>query len=283
MTKIHQFKQNQFINLNGKLYDLNSPKIMGIINCTPDSFFSGSRKTLIKDILHTVEKMLENGVNIIDIGGTSTRPNAVIPSIEEEIQRIEAPIKAIRNEFKDLVISLDTMRNEVAKVGIEEGISIINDVSGGLYDEKLLDLVAQKKVPYILTFNNGNEINTVPLATERNILTESLRFFSERIQKLKIIGIKDVIIDPGFGFDKTLEENFSLLNNFELLQILEKPILVGISRKSMIYKKLKIKPDDSLNGTTILNTVTFLKNAAIFRVHDVKEMNEIRELLNRNS
>ncbi len=283
MTKIHQFKQNQFINLNGKLYDLNTPKIMGIINCTPDSFFSSSRKTLIKDVLHTVEKMLENGVDIIDMGGASTRPNAMIPSIEEEIQRIEAPIKAIRNEFKDVVISLDTMRNEVAKVGIDEGISIINDVSGGLYDEKLIGLVAQKKVPYILTFNNGNEINTLPLDSKRNILKESIVFFSERINDLKNLGIKDVIIDPGFGFDKTLEENFSLLNNFELLQILEKPILVGTSRKSMIYKKLNIASDESLNGTTVLNTVTFMKNAAIFRVHDVKEMNEIRELLIRKS
>ena len=283
MTKIHQFKQNQFINLNGKLYDLNSPKIMGIINSTPDSFFSGSRKTLIKDILHTVEKMLENGVDIIDIGGASTRPNAVIPTIKEEIQRIEAPIKAIRNEFKDLVISLDTMRNEVAKVGIEEGISIINDVSGGLYDEKLLDLVAQKKVPYILTFNNGNEINTVPLATERNILTESIVFFSERINDLKNLGINDIIIDPGFGFDKTLEENFKLLNNLELLQILEKPILVGISRKSMIYKKLEINPEDSLNGTSVLNTASFIKGTSIFRVHDVKEMNQIRQLLIGNN
>lgn len=279
MTKIHQFKQNRFINLNGNLYDLNSPKIMGIINCTPDSFYSESRKTQIDEILKTVETMLENGVDIIDIGGASTRPNALIPTLEVEINRIQEPIKALKKEFKDLIISLDTMRSAVAKVGIDEGISIINDVSGGLHDENLIELVAQKKVPYILTFNNGNEINTVPLDSERNILTESLMFFSERIQKLKNAGIKDIIIDPGFGFDKTLEENFSLLNNFELLQILEKPLLVGISRKSMIYKKLGIAPEDSLNGTTILNTTTFLKNASIFRVHDVKEMNQIRQLL----
>ena len=279
MTKIHQFKQNRFINVKGNLYDLNSPKIMGIINCTPDSFYSESRKTHIHEILKTVESMLENGVDIIDIGGASTRPNAIIPNIDEEIARIHEPIKAIRKEFKDLVISLDTMRSDVAKVGIDEGISIINDVSGGTFDKELIELVAQKKVPYILTFNSGNEINTIPLGSNRNILMDSIKFFSERIQKLKNSGINDIIIDPGFGFDKTLEENFSLLNNFELLQILEKPILVGISRKSMIYNKIGIAPDESLNGTTVLNTVTFLKNASIFRVHDVKEMNEIRKLL----
>jgi dihydropteroate synthase len=280
MTKIHQFKQNRFINLKGNLYDLNSPKIMGIINCTPDSFYSESRKTQIVEILKTIESMLENGVDIIDIGGASTRPNAEIPSIDEEIKRIHEPLKAIRKEFKDIVISLDTMRNEVAQVSIDEGISIINDISGGLYDEKLLELVAKKKIPYILTFNNGNEINKVPLISERNVLMESIMFFSDKIQKLKNLGINDIIIDPGFGFDKTLDENFLLLNNFELLQILEKPILVGISRKSMIYKKLGIAPEDSLNGTTILNTALFLKNTSIFRVHDVKEMNQIKQLLN---
>jgi len=283
MTKIHQFKQNRFINLKGSLYDLNSPKIMGIINCTPDSFYSGSRKTHTIEILKTVESMLENGVDIIDIGGASTRPNALIPSVEEEIDRILEPIKAVRKEFKDLVISLDTMRYEVAKVGIDEGISIINDVSGGLYDKKLTEFVGQKKIPYILTFNNGNQINTVPLDSKRNILTESVIFFSERIKDLKNQGVNDIIIDPGFGFDKTLEENFRLLNNLEMLQILEKPILVGISRKSMIYKKIEINPEESLNGTTILNTTTFLKGASVFRVHDVLEMNQIRQLLNSNT
>jgi dihydropteroate synthase len=256
---------------------------MGIINCTPDSFYSGSRKNQIDEILKTVESMLENGVDIIDIGGASTRPDAIMPSIEEEIKRVFEPIKAIRKEFKDLVISLDTMRYEVAKIGIDEGISMINDVSGGLYDEKLIGLVAQKKVPYILTFNNGNEINTLPLDSKRNILKESIVFFSERINDLKNIGINDIIIDPGFGFDKTLEENFRLLNNLELLQILEKPILVGISRKSMIYKKIEINPEDSLNGTSVLNTASFFKGASIFRVHDVKEMNQIRQLLIGNN
>lgn len=279
-TKIHQFKQNGFINLNGNLYDLNSPQIMGIINCTPDSFYSESRKTQIVEILKTVESMLENGADIIDIGGASTRPSAILPAVDEEIERIYEPIKAIRKEFKNIIISLDTTRSEVAKVGIDEGISIVNDVSGGFQNADLIEIVAQKKIPYILTFNSGNEINTSPLASERNILRESLIFFSERIQKLKNAGINDIIIDPGFGFDKTLEENFSLIDNLDFLKILEKPILVGFSRKSMIYRKLGIAPEESLNGSTILNTVAFLKNASIFRVHDVKEMNQIRQLLN---
>lgn len=280
MTKIHQFKQNGFINLNGNLYDLNYPKIMGIINCTPDSFYSESRKTQIVEILKTVESMLENGADIIDIGGASTRPSAILPSVDEEIERIYEPIKAIRKEFKNIIISLDTTRFEVAKVGIDEGISIVNDVSGGFQNADLIEIVAQKKIPYILTFNSGNEINTSPLASERNILREILIFFSERLQKLKNAGINDIIIDPGFGFGKTLEENFSLIDNLDFLKILEKPILVGFSRKSMIYRKLGIAPEESLNGSTILNTVAFLKNASIFRVHDVKEMSQIRQLLN---
>ena len=280
MTKIHQFKQNRFINLKGNLFDLSIPKIMGIINCTPDSFYSESRRSIVKDVLKAVESMVENGVDIIDIGGVSTRPNALIPSINEEIDRVIEPIKAIRKEFKDIVISLDTMRYEVAKIGIDEGVCIINDISGGMFDDNLIKLVASKKIPYILTFNkNGNEINSLPLESKTNILTESIVYLSEKVKNLKNNGIIDIIIDPGFGFNKTLEENYTLLNNIELLQILGKPILVGISRKSMIYKKLNIEIDNSLNGTSILNTTSFLKGASIFRVHDVREMNEIRLLL----
>ncbi len=280
MTKIHQFKQNRFINLKGNLFDLSTPKIMGIINCTPDSFYSESRRSIVKDVLKAVESMVENGVDIIDIGGVSTRPNALIPSINEEIDRVIEPIKAIRKEFKDIVISLDTMRYEVAKIGIDEGVCIINDISGGMFDDNLIKLVASKKIPYILTFNkNGNEINSLPLESKTNILTESIVYLSEKLKNLKNNGIIDIIIDPGFGFNKTLEENYTLLNNIELLQILGKPILVGISRKSMIYKKLNIEIDNSLNGTSILNTTSFLKGASIFRVHDVREMNEIRLLL----
>lgn len=280
MTKIHQFKQNRFINLKGNLFDLSTPKIMGIINCTPDSFYSESRRSIVKDVLKAVESMVENGVDIIDIGGVSTRPNALIPSINEEIDRVIEPIKAIRKEFKDIVISLDTMRYEVAKIGIDEGVCIINDISGGMFDDNLIKLVASKKIPYILTFNkNGNEINSLPLESKTNILTESIVYLSEKLKNLKNNGIIDIIIDPGFGFNKTLEENYTLLKNIELLQILGKPILVGISRKSMIYKKLNIEIDNSLNGTSILNTISFLKGASIFRVHDVREMNEIRLLL----
>jgi len=252
---------------------------MGIINCTPDSFFENSRKLNEKDILNTIESMLKDGVDMIDIGGASTRPDALIPTIEEELIRITKPIQAIRKEFPKLILSLDTMRSQVAKIGIDNGIDIINDVSGGLYDSELIEVVAKNKVPYILTFNNGNEINRVPLVTERNILSNAITFFSERILTLKNQGINDVIIDPGFGFDKTIEENYKLIQQFELLQILEKPILVGISRKSMIYKKINTEPANSLNGTTVLNTALFLKNTSIFRVHDTKEMNEIRKLL----
>lgn len=279
MTKIHQFNQNQFINLKGRLYDLSIPRIMGIINVTPDSFFSESRKSNEKEILESVENMLNNGADIIDIGGVSTRPNAAIPNIEEEINRILEPIQSIKKYFPQAIISLDTMRGEVAHIGIEEGIDIINDVSGGMYDDSIIDVVAKSKVPYILTHSNGNEINKVPLDSERNITTEIISYFSNRIQDLKKAGVKDIIIDPGFGFDKSISENYELVKNFEMLHLLEKPILVGISRKSMIYNKLKVNPDDSLNGTTILNSVLLMKKASVFRVHDIKEMNEVKELL----
>lgn len=284
MTKIHQFNQNQFnqnqfINLKGRLYDLSIPRIMGIINVTPDSFFSESRKSSEKEILESVENMLNNGADIIDIGGVSTRPNASIPSIEDEINRILKPIQSIKKYFPQAIISLDTMRGEVANIGIEEGIDIINDVSGGIYDDSIIDVVAKSKVPYILTHSNGNEINKVPLDSERNITTEIISYFSNRIQDLKKAGIKDIIIDPGFGFDKSISENYELVKNFEMLHLLEKPILVGISRKSMIYNKLKINPEDSLNGTTVLNSVLLMKKASVFRVHDIKEMNEVKELL----
>jgi len=279
MTKIHQFNQNQFINLKGRLYDLSIPRIMGIINVTPDSFFEDSRKIGEKVILETVEQMLNQGADIIDIGGASTRPNAIIPSTEEEINRILKPIQLIKKNFPQAIISLDTMRGEVARIGIEEGIEIINDVSGGIYDKTILDIVAKSKVPYILTHSNGNEINKVPLDSERNITTEIISYFSNRIQDLKKVGINDIIIDPGFGFDKNISENYELVKNFEMLHLLEKPILVGISRKSMIYNKLKISANDSLNGTTALHTLLYLKKASVFRVHDIKEMNELKELL----
>jgi dihydropteroate synthase len=279
MTKIHQFNQNQFINLKGRLYDLSIPRIMGIINVTPDSFFSESRKTSEKEILESVENMLNNGADIIDIGGVSTRPNASIPSIEEEINRILKPIQSIKKYFPQTIISLDTMRGEIAHIGIEEGIDIINDVSGGMYDDSIIDVVAKSKVPYILTHSNGNEINKVPLDSERNITTEIISYFSNRIQDLKKAGINDLIIDPGFGFDKSISENYELVENFEMLHLLEKPILVGISRKSMIYNKLKTNPEESLNGTTVLNSMLLMKKGSIFRVHDIKEMNEVKELL----
>lgn len=279
MTKIHQFNQNQFINLKGRLYDLSIPRIMGIINVTPDSFFTGSRKSGEKEILESVERMINDGADIIDLGGVSTRPNATIPSEKEELERVLNPIISIKKHFPDIVLSLDTIRSEIARIGIEEGIDIINDISGGFYDENIIKVVANAKVPYILTFNNGNEVNKVPLESERNIVTEAISFFSSRIQDLIKEGINDIILDPGFGFDKTLLENYELVKNFELLHLLEKPLLVGISRKSMIYNKLGVDANDSLNGTSVLQSALFLKKASVFRVHDVKEMNEVKELL----
>jgi dihydropteroate synthase len=279
MTKIHQFNQNQFINIKGRLYDLSIPRIMGIINVTPDSFHSESRKSGEKEILELVERMLNEGADIIDLGGVSTRPNTAIPNKKEELKRVLEPINSIKKYFPETILSLYTFRSEVAQIGIEEGIDIINDVSGGFFDNNIFKVVAKAKVPYILTFNYGNQINTVPFKSERNIVTEAISFFSTRIQDLTKEGVNDIILDTGFGFNKTISENFELVKNFQLLQLLEKPLLVGVSRKSMIYNKLGVESKDSLNGTSILQSALFLKNSNIFRVHDVKEMNELKELL----
>lgn len=280
MTKIQHFHQSKFLSFNGFLYDFQVPHIMGIINLTPDSFYDQSRKQGINTVLKEVAKMVEQGADIIDIGGVSTRPGAIPPKQEEEIERILKPLIAIRKEFPKLIISLDTFRSEVAKLGIENGVNIINDVSGFSIDQKIVKVVAKYKIPYILTHSNGLEINELKEKSEDSIMSRLLHFFSEKIAFLHENGVKDIIIDPGFGFAKTIDENFEIIRNFDMLQLLEKPILVGVSRKSMIYKTLDIEINQSLNGTSVLNTILYSKNSSVYRVHDVKEMKEVSVLMN---
>lgn len=259
------------LNIKGNLIDFIPPKVMGIINVTPDSFFTDSRSLTEQKILEKAEKMLLEGACFLDIGGYSTRPGAKEISIQEEIDRISLPIIAILMHFPEAIISIDTFRSEVAQVAIENGASLVNDVSGGCLDENMFSTVAALKVPYILMHMRGNPATMSKLTNYDNITIEVLKYFSERISMARAAGINDIIADPGFGFAKTPAHSFELLKNLELLNTLDVPICVGVSRKSMIYKTLGTSAAESLNGTSILNTISLTKGASILRVHDVKE------------
>jgi dihydropteroate synthase len=267
------FHSNNLIRVKDKLLDFNTPKVMGIVNCTPDSFYSESRKQSEIDILKQVEKHLSDGAEIIDLGGYSSRPGAKEVSENEEISRVLPTIQLIKSHF-ETIISLDTFRAEVARQGLENGVDMINDISAWEIDNKLLDVVAKYQCPYILMHMKGVPSNMQLNTNYTNIFNEIIHFLSEKISILQQKGVNDIIIDPGFGFGKSIEQNFELLRYLSALKILNKPILVGISRKSMIYKKLNITPEESLNGTTVLNTIAINNGASIIRVHDVKEAKE---------
>ena len=267
------------INCNGKLLDLTKPKIMGILNTTDDSFFDGGKFTSDKNILLQVEKMISEKVDIIDIGGYSTRPNADDISQDIEIKRVENALGIIKKNFSKTIISIDTFRSKVADISIQNGADIINDISSGELDKNMISVIAKHQKPYIMMHIRGNPKTMQNLTNYDDVVLEINKFFSEKISLANDKNINDIIIDPGFGFAKTTEQNFELLDKLELIQIHKKPILVGISRKSMIYKTLKTTPEKSLNGTSILNTIAILKGANILRVHDVKEAREVLTLL----
>jgi dihydropteroate synthase len=269
------------INCLGKLVDLSLPKVMGILNVTPNSFYDGGKHSDEKAILNQVEKMLVEGATFIDIGAYSSKPSAVFVSEEEEINRLIPIVKLVLKHFPETLISVDTFRAIVAKAGIENGACIVNDISSGSLDDTMMKTVAEFQVPYIMMHMKGNPQTMQSLAEYENITKEILLYFSEKVAQARKFGINDLIIDPGFGFAKTLEQNFEVMNNLELFQILELPILVGISRKSMIYKTLKTQPDFALNGTTVLNTIALQKGANILRVHDVKEAIETIKLVSQ--
>ncbi|MBM3452084.1 MAG: dihydropteroate synthase [Bacteroidetes bacterium] len=271
-------KYSHLINCKGKPYDLSTPKIMGIINCTPDSFYEKSRYSDLDTIEKTVGKMIEDGADIIDIGGVSTRPGAQFPTISEEKKRILPVIEFVQNKFPEILISVDTMYGEVAQEAVDVGICIVNDVSGGELDESIMAVAGKNKVPYVLTHSPGFIKSIIPFDSE-NYLVDVLSYLSKKIALCKSYGIKDIIIDPGFGFSKSLEQNFELIKKFQLLHIFECPILIGISRKSLIYKTLSISPEESLNGSTVLNTLLCSYGAQIIRVHDVREMAQIRSII----
>jgi dihydropteroate synthase len=274
--------QKKFIptlRIKNQLISLQKPIVMGILNVTPDSFYEGSRTNTKKHILQKASQMLEEGATILDIGGYSTRPNADDISIEEEINRVVNPINSIKKEFPNAIISIDTFRSEVAREAVEAGADLINDVSGGNLDNQMFETVADLNVPYILMHMRGTPQTMKTLTDYENIIAEMMTYFQDRITTLKSFGVEEIILDLGFGFAKTIDQNYFLLNHLATFENLELPILAGLSRKSMIYKRLDIPVSEALNGTSILNTIAIQNGAKILRVHDVKPAMEAIQLL----
>ena len=267
------------INCKGTLIDLSTPKVMGIVNVTPDSFFDGGKLYNPDKIINQVEKMLHDGATFIDLGGYSSRPGADFVSEQEELNRIVPIVKLLVDKFSDILISIDTFRSEVAKQAIQNGGAIINDISAGLLDERMLETASKLQVPYIMMHMKGTPQTMQSLANYDDLLKEMNFYFSERIAKARSFGLNDIIIDPGFGFAKTIEHNYELLQKMELLQFHDLPILAGISRKSMIYKVLDTNPENALNGTTFLHAFCLQNGAKILRVHDVAEAVECVKLI----
>ena len=266
------------LNCKGRILAIDKPIVMGIINVTPDSFFEGSRHTEIDDILRQAEQMLKDGTTILDIGGQSTRPGSIKISADEEMKRVVEPIKKIVESFPEAFISIDSYYSSVAKEAVQAGACIVNDISAGSMDTDMIKTVSSLNVPYVLMHMQGTPQTMQQEPHYGNVTKEILDFFIFRKKELKDAGIKDVIIDPGFGFGKTIEYNFELLNNLEVFKMLDAPLLLGISRKSMISKTLQVKTADTLNGTTVLNTLGLMNGASILRVHDVKQAKEAIEL-----
>jgi dihydropteroate synthase len=273
------FSTNYMINIQGRLLDLRVPRVMGVLNVTPDSFYDGGRYTTEDAILAQAEKMLDEGAAFIDVGAYSSRPGAKDIPVEEELKRSVWAIKLLIQKFPGTIISVDTFRSSVASAAVQEGAGLINDISGGELDPEMFKTVARLKVPYILMHMRGSPQSMSRLSTYDNLLKEVVDYFHAKIHDLRQVGVSDVIVDPGFGFAKTTEQNFELLNNLEYLRVLGKPLLSGLSRKSMIWKTLGIEPEKALNGTTALNTIALMKGVNILRVHDVKEAVEIVKLL----
>ena len=267
------------LNCKGSLLDLSVPKIMGIINVTPDSFYDGGNTTVLRDVIAKAEKMVNDGATFLDIGGYSSRPGATDISVAEETGRVIPVIEALRREFPNTYLSIDTFRSSVAEKAVAAGAAMVNDISGGSLDPNMFATVAQLQVPYILMHLKGNPQNMASLAHYENVTREVLYYFSEKLAEARAAGINDIVVDPGFGFAKTADHNFQLLQSLELFQSLEVPYLVGLSRKSTVYKTLGVTPVQALNGTTVLNTIALQKGASILRVHDVKEAKECVMLL----
>jgi len=268
------------LNINGCLMALDIPKVMGILNVTPDSFFSSSRYMSEEGILYRVGQMIDEGVDIIDVGACSTRPGIELVSEEEELLRIRMALHLIRKRWHDIPVSVDTFRSNVAACAVNEfGANIINDISGGALDQQMFVTMARLQVPYILMHMQGTPSTMQQAPHYDNLMKDIFCYFSEKIQQLRTLGLNDIILDPGFGFGKTVEHNFEMLRRLPDFQIFELPLLVGVSRKSMIYKTLDTTPEQVLNGTSVLNTLALAGGAQMLRVHDIKEARECVQLV----
>ena len=264
--------QSKYINVNGFLLDLSSPCVMGILNVTPDSFYAGSRMQTEIDITHRIEQIVGEGAGIIDVGAYSSRPNAENVSPAEEMERLRMGLGILRKVQPDAVVSVDTFRADVARMCVEEyGVAIINDIAAGEMDGDMFRTVADLNVPYIMMHMQGTPQNMQQNPHYDNLLKEVFMYFTRKVQQLRDLGVKDIILDQGFGFGKTVEHNYELLAHLEEFRIFELPLLAGVSRKSMIYRLLGTTPQEALNGTTVLDTICLLKGADILRVHDVRE------------
>ena len=264
--------QSKYINVNGFLLDLSSPCVMGILNVTPDSFYAGSRMQTEIDITHRIEQIVGEGAGIIDVGAYSSRSNAENVSPAEEMERLRMGLGILRKVQPDAVVSVDTFRADVARMCVEEhGVAIINDIAAGEMDGDMFRTVADLNVPYIMMHMQGTPQNMQQNPHYDNLLKEVFMYFARKVQQLRDLGVKDIILDPGFGFGKTVEHNYELLAHLEEFRIFELPLLAGVSRKSMIYRLLGTTPQEALNGTTVLDTICLLKGADILRVHDVRE------------
>jgi len=274
-------KRKNTIALNGRILDLSHPIVMGILNVTPDSFFDGGKYKTEKKVLARAEEILKQGGSVIDVGALSTQPGAEAISTKEEIDRLLPAVKAVKKNFPEAFVSIDTYRSWVALKVIEDcGPCIVNDVSGGNFDAHMFDTIGKLGVPYILMHMQGTPIKMQENPEYEDIIRDISLFFTDRVKQLTKAGVKDVIIDPGFGFGKTLEHNYELLNRLDSFKVFQLPLLVGVSRKSMIYKLLKSNPDEALNGTSVVNTLALMGGADILRVHDVKEAVEAVQILN---
>lgn len=278
---MNENRKTMTINCKGQLIDLSIPKIMGILNVTPNSFFDGGKYNAESEILSKAEKIIAEGATFIDIGAYSSKPSAEFVSEQDELDRIIPAVQLILKHFPEALLSIDTFRAEVANACIDNGAAIINDIAAGELDDKMFEVIAKHNVPYIMMHMRGTPQTMQSKTNYEDIIKEMLFYFSEKINKARSFGINDLIIDPGFGFAKTIEQNYEVMRKMELFQMLELPLLVGISRKSMIYKTLNSSPEEALNGTTFLNTIALTKGASILRVHDVKEAVECVQLWNK--
>ena len=257
---------HQTINIKGKLVSLDTPLVMGIVNITPDSFYQGSRKQSEKEIVERVQQIIDQGGSIIDIGGQSTTPTSTLHTAKEELERLAPALSVIQQEFPNAILSVDTFYSEVAKASVEKyGVAMINDISGGQIDKQMHTTVAQLNVPYILMHMRGTPQTMQQHTHYDNFIQDIIYYFSEKIANLNSLGVNDIIVDPGFGFSKTLEQNYELMAHLKYFHIFDTPLLVGVSRKSMLYKPLKITADESMNATTVLNTYALQSGAKILR------------------